>query len=124
MCIRDRLYIGANPPDAESNGQESANSDGDDTNGDDEDLAPASFSAALIAGTMVNLTVPVTNFLPRAAAVSVFIDWNNDGVFSNTTERIAWPVTQATVPGAPGMVTPYTATVSYTHLTLPTSDLV
>ncbi len=106
---RPALYIGANPPDAESNGQESANSDGDDTNGDDEDLAPASFSAALIAGTMVNLTVPVTNFLPRAAAVSVFIDWNNDGVFSNTTERIAWPVTQATVPGAPGMVTPYTA---------------
>jgi hypothetical protein len=106
---RPALYIGATPPDAESNGQESANSDGDDTNGDDEDLAPASFSAALIAGTTVNLTVPVTNFLPRAAAVSVFIDWNNDGVFSNTTERIPWPVLQATLPGAPGMVTPYTA---------------
>ncbi len=106
---RPALYIGATPPDAESNGQQSTDADGDDTNGDDENLSTASFSAPLIAGTNVNLTVPVTNYLPRGAAVSVFIDWNNDGVFSNTTERIPWPVAAATLPGAPGMVTPYTA---------------
>jgi hypothetical protein len=118
------LYLGLTPPDAEVNGLANSLSEGDDNDFsgdydpltlgialgarfpyDDEDLAPSNFSEnaipdVLIAGDTVDFTTLVTNFLPRPATVSLFIDWNGDGFFDNNTER--YTRTGFSVPFVPG----------------------
>ncbi|MCH2042492.1 MAG: GEVED domain-containing protein, partial [Saccharospirillaceae bacterium] len=87
------MYIGATPPDVERTGIPSAMADGDDNdNMSDEDLSPANFTNTLTnnqlySGDTITLTVPVTNNTSDPASLMVFIDWNEDGVFDQATER-------------------------------------
>ncbi len=95
--IQVPLFIGANAadlPDAELDGQYSTNADGDDMDGnDDEILSSDDFTNpltgdTLIAGNTITLTVPYINNLPDVTGtILAFVDWNEDGVFNNTDER-------------------------------------
>ncbi|NRB65531.1 MAG: hypothetical protein HRU40_21360, partial [Saprospiraceae bacterium] len=87
------MYIGSTSPDVEQTGLPSTLADGDDNDlNDDEDLSPADFTNPLtdnrlISGNSIVLTVPVTNHTTAPATLMVFIDWNEDGVFEQGTER-------------------------------------
>ncbi|WP_373551754.1 GEVED domain-containing protein [Haliscomenobacter sp.] len=96
--MQPAMFIGATPPDAELDGQPSAGANGDDlvdmATGaiDDEDITRAWFTNpatddSLVAGNFVTLSFPVTNNLVTDVNVVVFVDWNNNGVFENDTER-------------------------------------
>ncbi len=86
------LYI-AGPPDADPNGQPSALADGDNNDGyDDEELDPDFFNNpltgdSLLAGNTIQFAVPFTNNTGEPAFVSVFIDWDENGIFENDQER-------------------------------------
>ncbi len=108
------LYIGATPADAEVDGQVDDNANGTA----DEDLSLASFSGKLIAGEPVTLTVPVTNNVPQPAKLSVFIDWDGDGVFNNATERYDRDVLPAAQANSTVIPTPYTNSFVF-NLTVP-----
>ncbi len=108
------LYIGATPPDAEVDGQVDDNANGTA----DENLTTASFSGKLISGEPVTLTIPVTNNIPQPAKLSVFIDWNGDGVFDNTTERYDKGVFAATQATPTSIPVPYTANLVF-NITVP-----
>ncbi|WP_353482189.1 GEVED domain-containing protein, partial [Haliscomenobacter sp.] len=115
--LRPALYIGATAPDAEADGQVNDNASGTA----DEDLTTASFSGKLIAGESVTLTVPVTNNIPQPAKLSVFIDWNGDGIFNNTSERYDQDVLPATQVSASSTPIPYTNSFAF-NLTVPKLD--
>jgi hypothetical protein len=115
--LRPALYIGATAPDAEADGQVNDNASGTA----DEDLTTASFSGKLIAGESVTLTVPVTNNIPQPAKLSVFIDWNGDGIFNNTSERYDQDVLPATQVSASSTPIPYTNSYAF-NLTVPQLD--
>jgi hypothetical protein len=89
------MFIGTTPPDAEGDGKPSLFADGDDNSDvNDENINKSWFTNAttadsLIAGNSITLSFPVTNNLPVTANVIVFLDWNNNGVFENDTERFS-----------------------------------
>jgi len=103
---RPAMYIGNTPPDAEGDGKPSLFADGDNQvvlgtplTIDDENINRTWFTNpatadSLIAGNDITLSFPVTNYLDTTANVIVFLDWNNNGVFENDTERFS-----TTVPG-------------------------
>jgi len=101
---RPAMYIGATPPDGEGDGKPSLLADGDDNSGvNDENVDRSWFTNpatadSLIAGNSITLSFPVTNYLDTTANVIVFVDWNNNGVFENSTERYSTTV-PAPVPG-------------------------
>ena len=93
--IVNGLKMGASV-DFESAGQPSANADGDDANGDDED-GIASFPA-FEAGTPATITVNVMNMMEDGAPAVLygFIDWNKDGDFDDANERFSTTVPDGT----------------------------
>lgn len=96
------MFIGTTPPDAEGDGQPSLLADGDNNNGvNDENVNRSWFTNpatadSLIAGNSITMTFPVTNNLDTVANVIVFVDWNNNGVFENATERYSTTVDSGT----------------------------
>ena len=93
--------------DDESEGQQSANADGDDSNGDDED-AFSNFTGLTTALTTYSLTnIPVTNTTGSTANLVGWIDFDRDGAFdadeaatttvadNDTLATLAW----STIPG-------------------------
>lgn len=80
------LYLGGSVPDIETDGHPSALADGDDLDGaDDEDaLIPASVNAATSFPTV--LPVKATNLTAIPARLFVFVDWNADGDFLDSSE--------------------------------------
>ncbi len=88
------MYIGATPPDPETDAFPGKPASGDDLNGvDDEDLAESNFlhpttltSYPLISSTPTVFRVPVTNNSNRSATLWAFIDWNGDGSFTGPGE--------------------------------------
>jgi uncharacterized repeat protein (TIGR01451 family) len=76
--------------DVESDGFPSANADGDDLDQplgyDDEDGVSL---VLFVPGTMVNFEVTATVPGGTPARLDAWIDWNKDGVFNETDERIA-----------------------------------
>lgn len=84
--ISPHLFLGAGPPDAESDGQASAGATGDDAGGvDDEDsVDPRALHA--YKSTPFHLRVRGKNTTGNAAYLTVFIDWNNNGVFTDPNE--------------------------------------
>ncbi len=82
-------YLGAVSPDAEADGQVSANADGDDAAAtDDED----GLSAAPNLRTSLSTTVSVDVTVPVNASLNAWIDWNQDGDWLDAGEQIAYDV--------------------------------
>ena len=100
--IQPAMFIGATPPDAEGDAFPSLLADGDNNNNtNDENVNRSWFTNAatadsLIAGNSITMTFPVTNNLDTVANVIVFVDWNNNGVFENSTERYSTTVDSGT----------------------------
>ena len=77
------LFLGVNGPDTEADGQASAQADGDDlSGGDDEDgiFLPAN----IIAGQDYTLNVVASGF----GLISGWIDWNRDGDWNDSGEQV------------------------------------
>lgn len=75
----DSLKIGATAPDSEADGVPTANADGDDVTGDDEDNL--TFPVLQTNTTTYTLNVPVTNSTGSAATLAAWIDFDRDGSF-------------------------------------------
>ncbi|CEO41782.1 GEVED domain-containing protein [Photobacterium kishitanii] len=77
--ISANLYIGATLPDDETDGQPTANADGDDVNGDDEDT----LTLPVLSPSMKtwSLDVPVTNTTGSPATLYAWVDHDLDGQF-------------------------------------------
>ncbi len=87
------LYLGANPPDGETDGQPGAPSTSDDTTAiggvDDED-GVATFPAYSAGSTTYTVSVTANNLSTTQAATLVgFLDWNRDGDFLDVGETSA-----------------------------------
>ena len=87
-AIDSRLRMGSSV-DSEGNAAQSLGADGDDTqNTDDENgLVNAAVDLALVVGQAPSVRVRATNTTGSAAQLFGWIDYNNDGIFSNSTER-------------------------------------
>ncbi|MEM9887479.1 MAG: GEVED domain-containing protein [Bacteroidota bacterium] len=71
--------------DADTNGQPSILSNGDDDDGNDDEDGIAIFPA-FILGEVATFTVDLTNTTGEGANLYGFIDWNNDGSFDDIDE--------------------------------------
>jgi len=77
------LYLGTTPPDPDNDGQPSATANGDDTDGiDDED--GVEFPATLVVGQQATVAVTAS----AAGRLDAWIDFNDDGDWSDTGEKI------------------------------------
>ena len=77
-------YLGASNPDADSTNQPTANADGDDTDGSDDEDGIA--IPALTQGATASITATVVG---TGGYLQGWIDWNGDGDFSDTGEDVA-----------------------------------
>ncbi|MCB0552189.1 MAG: choice-of-anchor A family protein, partial [Phaeodactylibacter sp.] len=91
--IDNAIRMGASI-DGEGDGQQSTIADGDDTNTDDED-GIATFPT-FYAGQSADVTVNVTNTTGSPATLYGWIDFNNDGLLDNATERSSVSVPSGT----------------------------
>src|SRR5262249_16811191 len=77
------LYLGLVPPDSETEGQQSANANGDNSSGiNDED--GISFGGNIGAGQPYTVTIRVTG----AGVLNAWIDWNLNGTWNDGGEQI------------------------------------
>lgn len=87
------LYLGANPPDGETNGQPGAAASTDDTTqvgGINDEDGVASFPAYSGGSSTYTVSVTAVNRSTTTAASLVgYIDWNRDGDFTDANERSA-----------------------------------
>ena len=79
------LYMGG-AADAETNGQQSVNADGDDNNGSNDEDGVVVADLSLTTGSAANVRVNATNTFGIAATIYGFIDFNGDGDFDDTNE--------------------------------------
>lgn len=87
--------------DAENDGLPSSNADGDDTSGDDDEIGLSvtdfdSYYSATGWGTgsplrdiVVEFEMPVTNTTGTTAKVYAFVDWDEDGDFTDSYDNLA-----------------------------------
>ncbi|WP_425421172.1 GEVED domain-containing protein [Phaeodactylibacter xiamenensis] len=93
--------------DAEANGQQSANADGD---GADEDGVSLPM---FVTGMPVNVPVNVMNMTTEVAKLTMFVDWNNDGDFEDDNEMYSVDVpVGATLVEIEDVTPPLTATLT------------
>lgn len=87
------IYLGNTAPDAESDGQPTADADGDASGNDDED--GITFLNPMVAGASsdLNVTASAGCNAPTVCTVSIFFDFNNNGNFNDTDEVITATVT-------------------------------
>ena len=102
------LKLGASADD-EADGQPSAAADGDGADEDGIDLSNTMF----VTGQSTDLTFDVMNMTGVDAKLTVYIDWNNDGVFDPVEEMyfttVANLATSATIAG---VVPPLSSTLN------------
>ncbi len=97
------IFLGA-APDAEADGQPTANATGDDvTNGADEDGVVVS-GGSLLLDTPVNVTVTAT--VPSAAVINGWVDFNGDGVWDDAGEQVFTDVTASNGPNVLSITAP------------------
>ncbi|MFM9951874.1 MAG: SdrD B-like domain-containing protein, partial [Saprospiraceae bacterium] len=91
------LKIGARI-DAEGDGQQNAGGTGDNNNpvGGLNDEDGVSFPALIITGMPATFPVTVMNMTGQAATLVGFFDWNNDGDFNDTNEKVSQNVPNGT----------------------------
>lgn len=101
LVLRDRLFIGAAGPDGETNATASAGATGDNTSLNNDESGSITFPAprlpnqGWVCGAFVTnparddycVTVNVTNNSGTAAQLVGWIDFNNDGDFTDPGER-------------------------------------
>ena len=88
------LTLGTNV-DAEADGQPSANADGDDTDGgDDDDGMSIGSTFDIVPGGTIRIPYDGNNSTGNNANLVAWVDWNNDGVFSPGEQ-----VTPVVIPG-------------------------
>jgi uncharacterized repeat protein (TIGR01451 family) len=110
--VSSSLFLGAQV-DAEYLATINATATGDDsTDTDDEDGVAL---PALIAGGSFNVPVTVTNLTGAAASLNAWIDFNNNGVFTDTGEQVI--VNLAVANGSSGLVINPSVTVPTTAVT-------
>ncbi len=87
------LYLG-DMIDADADGQPDAAAGGDDTDGTNDDDG-ISFGAGLSAGLTTTIAVQVNDFHGVGGYLDAWVDWNQDGIWSEPDERAlnAEPVT-------------------------------
>ena len=78
------LYLGAHPPDTESDGQPNAAATGDSAGTDDED--GVTLPASIVAGHNYSMTVLVTG---TGGRLNAWIDWNLNGSWNDAGEQLA-----------------------------------
>ncbi|MCC6413984.1 MAG: carboxypeptidase regulatory-like domain-containing protein, partial [Saprospiraceae bacterium] len=83
--------------DAEAGGASSANANGDDNAGSDDENGVAAFPM-FVAGQTVTVSVNVMNMNPddEAAKLTAYFDWNADGDFNDAGEMVSASVPQGT----------------------------
>lgn len=89
--IINGIYLGTVPPDAEINGQPSANAgstgvNGDDGTGSPDDEDGVTFPGHLIPGLTQSITAAVHG---AGGKLSAWIDWNQDGDWADANEKIS-----------------------------------
>jgi hypothetical protein len=97
--LEGAIYLGSAPPDTERNGQESANVDGDDNDGnDDEDGVAATPSVTWSAGPNGGSLDVTVGGCSGTCYFSAWIDWGNDDSLSQDGDRVltAYPVSNGT----------------------------
>ncbi|MEK7425488.1 MAG: GEVED domain-containing protein, partial [Actinomycetota bacterium] len=78
------LRLGAAVTDAETDGQPTANAEGDDTSGTDDETGVASFTSMLASATSYSLTnVNATNNTGNPGNLRGWIDFDNSGTFDD-----------------------------------------
>lgn len=100
------LYLGANPPDGEQDGQPGAAATGDDTNtvgGVDDEDGVASFPTCSVSTYTVQVTA--TNASGATGYLVGYLDWNRDGDFLDAGERSATVAVATGTSGASQNVT-------------------
>jgi len=84
--------------DAENDGQTSANADGDDTLGDDDEIGLTItdfysyygvYDGTAVRDIVVYFSMPVTNTTGTTAKVYAFVDWDEDGDFTDSYDNLA-----------------------------------
>lgn len=86
--IINNLYLGS-LVDSEYNGQQSVLSDGDDSNGiNDEDAIFFPTTMEIIPNGTMNIPLSVFNATGDTAHIEMWIDWNGDGDFSDSGEWV------------------------------------
>ncbi|MCE7987251.1 MAG: Cna B-type domain-containing protein [Caldilinea sp. CFX5] len=99
------LQLGANE-DSEDGGQPDNVATGDDNGGlSDEDAVTFPVATDFVRGQSVNITVTAINTTGMAATLYGFIDFNNNGVLTDTGEMVT-----VNVPGNTGALTPFVLT--------------
>ena len=84
--VSTKLFMGTNPTDADGPSPvTNSTATGDDTTGtDDEDLT----QPTMTAGATASLSVPVFNNTGSTAYLSIWIDYNNNGVLTDSGEKV------------------------------------
>ncbi len=83
------IYLGTLPPDHEDDGQPTLAGDGDGVEDDGVTINGVTLQgASIVAGSKINLKIKTTGI----GVLSAWIDWNDDGNFTNDSERIAFNV--------------------------------
>ncbi len=86
------IYLGTIPPDHEDDGQPTVPADGDGAEDDGVTLKGVTLQgSSIVAGSKINLKIKTTGI----GVLSAWIDWNDDGNFTNDSERIAFNVNGA-----------------------------
>jgi len=78
------IFLGGLPPDGDKDGKSSANADGDDAAGPDDEDGFDPTTAQPTAGAATSFAVTVTS--AAAATLVGFVDWNDDGLFTGPGE--------------------------------------
>ncbi|MCB0519222.1 MAG: hypothetical protein KDD27_09795, partial [Saprospiraceae bacterium] len=105
------LHLGTNI-DADSDGQPSANGDGDDTDGgDDDDGVVVGSTYDIVPGGTIRVPFTVTNTTGNTAYLEAWIDWNGDGDFDDPGEHVvSLDDSGGSFPGYMTITVPSTAT--------------
>lgn len=85
--VNSKLKIGS-LTDAEAASTTSAQADGDDVDGSDDEEG-VTLPASVVQGTSGSMTVKVTNTTGATAFLNVWIDWNNNGTLTDSGEQVA-----------------------------------
>jgi uncharacterized repeat protein (TIGR01451 family) len=95
--LKNTLYLGTVATDAETDGQPSANADGDDstTNGSDDEDGVSSFNTLTTASTSYSASVKVNNTTGKNAYLIGWIDFNRNGTFE-ASEGVAQTIANNT----------------------------
>lgn len=87
--INPNIYLGSEAPDAEADGQASADASGDDSKATDDEDAVASFPTLYASATSYTIPaadITVHNVTGNTAVLYAYIDFNGDGDFTDPGE--------------------------------------